>query len=345
MKTDTVIMSVLIALFVSIAQAAPDSPTLGHTLTVTPEIKKAFHSGDAIKIRSVKGTAPKFQIGGTYRVVGTCRQQTLKNATLYLGNTAEAGSDAIAASAGSSLNKPVPNGTTEFDITFTLLLCFPATAGSTHVPLPADVIMNKGAGRGDWLIVKVRLESGEESPFIVDTGSPGSVLDKSFEPRLGTRLHPFTLRTFFGRQESGLYAAPKLYLGNVPLVTDRYIATFDFKKASACRRSGIMGILGMDCLARYCIQLDFEAGTMRFLKADQVNPAELGKAFPLVLSSSLNKRPMDLSIHHTGLFGGSNTNLMIDTGYNNDGIIENGVINGHYLTRIVHFFIRFRDLR
>ena len=121
MKTDTVITSVLIALVVSIAQAAPDSPTLQHRLTVTPEIKKAFHSRDAIKIRSVTGTAPKFQTGGTYRVVGTCRQQTLKNATLYLGNTAEAGSDAIAASAGSSLSKPLPNGTTEFDITFTLL--------------------------------------------------------------------------------------------------------------------------------------------------------------------------------------------------------------------------------
>jgi hypothetical protein len=102
-------------------QAAPDSPTLRHTLTVTPEIKKAFDSGDAIEIRSVTGTAPKFQTGGSYRVVGTCRQQTLKNATLYLGNTAEAGSDAIAASAGSSLSKPLPKGDTEFDITFTLL--------------------------------------------------------------------------------------------------------------------------------------------------------------------------------------------------------------------------------
>src|SRR2546429_322681 len=103
MKTDTVITSVLIALVVSIAQAAPDSRTLQHTLTVTPEIKRAFRSGDKIKIRSVTGTAPKFQTGETYRVVGTCRQKTLKNAPLYLGNTAEAGSDAIAASAGSCL--------------------------------------------------------------------------------------------------------------------------------------------------------------------------------------------------------------------------------------------------
>jgi hypothetical protein len=121
MKTGTVFTSVLIALVVSIAQATPDSPPLQHRITVTPDIKRAFHRGDTIKIRSVTGTAPKFQTGGTYRVVGTCRQQTLKNATLYLGNTAETGPDAIAASAGSSLSKPLPHGTTKFDITFTLL--------------------------------------------------------------------------------------------------------------------------------------------------------------------------------------------------------------------------------
>ncbi len=95
--------------------------SLQYTLRVTPEIKRAFHSDDSIKIRSITGTAPKFRTGGTYRVVGTCTQQTLKNATLYLGNTAEAGPDAIVASAGSSLFRPLPNGTTEFDITFTLL--------------------------------------------------------------------------------------------------------------------------------------------------------------------------------------------------------------------------------
>jgi hypothetical protein len=132
MKTDTVITSILIVLVVSIAQACsfgkharaqatPHSSTLQHTLTVTPETKKAFHNDDAINIRSLTGSAPTFRTGGTYRVVGTCRQQTLNNATLYVGNTAEAGPDAIAASAGSSLYKPLLNGTTEFDITFTLL--------------------------------------------------------------------------------------------------------------------------------------------------------------------------------------------------------------------------------
>ena len=101
--------------------AQQDRRQFQYTLRVTPEIKRAFHPDDCIKFRSITGTAPRFQTGGTYRVVGTCTQQSLKNATLYLGNTAEAGPEAIVASAGSSLFRPLPNGTTEFDITFTLL--------------------------------------------------------------------------------------------------------------------------------------------------------------------------------------------------------------------------------
>jgi hypothetical protein len=105
----------------SVAQAAPETPSLSYTLTVRPEIKRPFHGNDSIEIRSITGTAPKFQTGGTYRVVGTCRQETLKNATLCLGNTAKPGSQAIMASTGSALSKPLPNGTTEFDFTFTVL--------------------------------------------------------------------------------------------------------------------------------------------------------------------------------------------------------------------------------
>jgi len=229
-----------------------------------------------------------------------------------------------------------------------LLLSFRAIADSIVSPLPVDVTMNNEAGRGGWLIVKIRVASGEELPFIVDTGSPGCVLDKSLEPKLGTRLSLITLWTMFGEQKSGLYASPKLYLENVPLKTGRYIATYDFKKISAFRREGVMGIIGMDCLVNYCIQLDFAAGRMRFLNPDQMNPVDLGEAFSLALSGKSENKNIStrfLSIHHAGLLGGSSTNLMIDTGYNNDGAIDDGVIKGHYFTRVVHFFIPFRDLR
>jgi hypothetical protein len=120
MKT-RLICSLVAAVAISVAQAASEKSTLTHRLTVTPEIKRAFHANDSIKIKSVTGNVPKLQTGGTYRVVGTCYQSTLKNAMIYLGNTAESGSDAIVAVAGSSLSKPLRNGSTDFDIAFTLL--------------------------------------------------------------------------------------------------------------------------------------------------------------------------------------------------------------------------------
>jgi hypothetical protein len=121
MKIRVAIQTLLTVIVVCIAQAAPEAPALPHTLSITPEIKKAFRADDAIEVRSVTGTATKFQIGGTYRLAGICRQQSLKNATLSLGNTSEPGSEAISAKEGSSLYKPLTNGTTAFDITFTVL--------------------------------------------------------------------------------------------------------------------------------------------------------------------------------------------------------------------------------
>jgi hypothetical protein len=229
-----------------------------------------------------------------------------------------------------------------------LLLRLSATAESVLAPLPPEVSINKEAGRGGHLIVTLRLESGEELPCIVDTGSSGTLLDKSLEPKLGKRIGPLTIWSDFGQQESGIYAAPLLYLGNVPLKTYHQVFTYDFKKVPAFSRAGVRGILGMDCLQHYCVQLDFEEGRMRFLGPEQVKRAELGKAFPLTYSVTAAKKNVPsmslLFIPATGFFG-TKTNVMIDSGDNSDGAFEKGSISGHYLTRLAHFFIRSRSLR
>jgi Aspartyl protease len=237
-----------------------------------------------------------------------------------------------------------------------LLFCPRATANSIHPQLPSDESMNKGAGRGSWLIVALRLESGEELPFIVDTGSPVTLLDTSLEAKLGKRLETMTFSLpAGGKQESGVYPAPKLYLSSILLATDSCIVTYPFKQLSTRSHQRIMGVLGMDCLRHYCVQLDFQAGKMRFLAPDQVNAAEVGKAFPLTFSNKgQNFPPMFSSsdpndslpfIQHAGLLGGTTTNSLIDTGDNVDGAVEKGVIKGHYLTRFVHFLIKFRAVR
>ncbi len=100
---------------------AAETTYLPYTLNVTPEIKKAFQGTDSIEVRAVIGSASRFEVGGTYRVVGVCRQEAIHNAVLYVGNTATSGSAAITTPAGSSLTKKCDSGLTPFDVTFTLL--------------------------------------------------------------------------------------------------------------------------------------------------------------------------------------------------------------------------------
>jgi hypothetical protein len=211
-----------------------------------------------------------------------------------------------------------------------LLLCSCATephpvAVTPRPALPADVTMNRDAGRGSHLLVTLRLESGEELPFLVDTGAPMTILDKSLAPRLGKCLGTHTLWNFGVQYESNEYAAPKLYLGNVPLITDCNALTSDYlAKMSSGTGRPIMGILGMDCLRHYCVQLDFKAGKMRFLDPNRLRVTKLGRAFPLTFSSASQDHPEWIHpyIHHASLARGPATDLLIDTGADNDGALE-----------------------
>jgi len=78
----------------------------------------------------------------------------------------------------------------------------------------------------------------------------------------------------------------------------------------------------MDILRHYCIQLDFEAGKMRFLDPDHLNTAELGKVFPLTLNGD---RPF---IQHDSLLGGTSANPLIDTGFKTDGVVIMDALKG-----------------
>jgi hypothetical protein len=162
-------------------------------------------------------------------------------------------------------------------------------------------------------------------PFLVDTGSPVTLLDKSLEPKLGKCLGTTTLWNFGARYEGSVYAAPKLFLGRTPLITDSNAVTSDYlEKMSSRTGHPTLGVLGMDCLQHYCIRLDFKAGKVRFLDPNGIKAAQLGQAFPLVFSSASESdgkwiRPY---IRRGSLVGGEDTNLFIDTGANGDGNLE-----------------------
>ena len=157
--------------------------------------------------------------------------------------------------------------------------------------------------------MKLHLADGQEIPVIFDTGTPDSlIIDKSLEPKLGKRIHGTKVGMFGGPvQKSDVYIAPKLYLENVPLMTGPTISTYNFGNWNS------KGIIGLDCLKHYCLQLDFQAGKIRFLDPNHLDTTNLGKAYPITFT-----RWGFAFIHEGSLIGGESTNPLMDTVYAND---------------------------
>ena len=208
-------------------------------------------------------------------------------------------------------------------ILFSLLfLCSCATQDTIRPPVLAETSFNQEAGRGGLLLVSLNLESGEELLFVVDTGSPFCALDKTLESRLGNPLKNYQIHSMYGATPSKLYKAPKLYLNKIPLKTGDTVAVMDFKRLSddlnqlAHSSHRIMGILGMECLRHYCIQLDFVDKKLRLLNSNHPGDQDLGKTFPLTISHG------PYLIVRGSLAGGNGTSSMIDTGMTFDGDVS-----------------------
>jgi hypothetical protein len=175
--------------------------------------------------------------------------------------------------------------------------------------------MNKGAGRGGPLIVTLRLQSGEDLPLILDTGTSGTFLDKSLNPRLGEPIGQETVQSWGHYEKKDLYAAPKLYLGGTLLMAGRNVMTSDFKQLSSDAGHPVMGILGLDVLEHYCIQFDFAAGKVRFIDDERADKQKWGAAFPIVALNSNDGRPAVAQ----NLLGVQGPHSLIDSGYMSDG--------------------------
>jgi Aspartyl protease len=197
-------------------------------------------------------------------------------------------------------------------------LCCGAAQNADGPQLPADVTMNPEAGRGGLLLVTCRLADGDALPMVVDTGCPMTAFDKSLAPKLGSRLDTGTVWNFGVQQEVGVYAAPKLYLGDVPLqMTGTNVVTFDRGRMADPVRLPALGILGMDVLGNYCIQLDFAAGKVRFLDSAQADKTHArvrwDESFPLI---DVGDGCLAINENLAGVEGPGS---MIDTGCNFGG--------------------------
>jgi hypothetical protein len=103
-----------------------------------------------------------------------------------------------------------------------------------------------------------------------------------------------------------------LLLGDVRLVTGEMVATEDL--AAHFPGHTVDGILGMDCLGHYCLQLDFSENKIRFLDGTRLSGQELGTAFPITPIRGC-------FFVNYNLAGVKQYGSLIDTGCNLDGVL------------------------
>ncbi|MEI8342494.1 MAG: retropepsin-like aspartic protease, partial [Verrucomicrobiota bacterium] len=192
-----------------------------------------------------------------------------------------------------------------------LLLCSCATQAPVGHGIPSETVFKPVAGHDQRIYLTLHLESGRELLFIVDTGAPVTLLDKSLEPDLGkcTGTYRSNYDALGIVTEVKVFHPPKLFLGGIQLLTGDQVYTDDVQSLPTGRP--VMGILGMDCLRHYCIQLDLPAGKLRFLDPAHSGIGITGEKYPI---SWVNGVPWI----HANLFGDSKEAYMVDTGCPDD---------------------------
>lgn len=110
---------------------------------------------------------------------------------------------------------------------------------------------------------------GEEYDFILDTGATHVVFDASLKDKLGKRfLWPKKAKVAGGKTvKVELFRIPQAYLGPLSLKDRGLIAVIDLELLSSTLGRKVHGLIGMDFLKKYVVQIDFDEGLISFHKS------------------------------------------------------------------------------
>ncbi len=115
---------------------------------------------------------------------------------------------------------------------------------------------------GDILLLPVTFE-GKTQLFLVDTGTVVTVFDKAL--LLGQPTHRIPVETVSGNKDIDMFDAPNAQVGKLSLRSGPYVLGTDLRMLRLVSGREISGIIGMDFLSNYVVQIDFDAGKLSFL--------------------------------------------------------------------------------
>lgn len=115
-------------------------------------------------------------------------------------------------------------------------------------------------GRSPFITVNV---CGRTIKMLVDTGCSRTGLDSSFCPDLGDSVGAVDQLTFAGIIQAEVFNPPEFELGGLKHTPEGPIFCQDLSDLRKITGEDFWGIVGMDILHHYVVQIDFDQGTLR----------------------------------------------------------------------------------
>lgn len=133
------------------------------------------------------------------------------------------------------------------------------------------------------ILLPVRFE-GKEYLFVMDSGASTTIFDISLRAKLGPARQTATFRTGDQPVEMELFDAPNASLGRLSLKQAGPVACTDLALLRRMEGRDIRGILSLGWLARYAIQINYDAGLVTIFQRDGRKHPDWGESVPISVS-------------------------------------------------------------
>jgi len=180
---------------------------------------------------------------------------------------------------------------------------------------PKTLAEFKIAKGGDPMLLPVRFK-GKEYLFVLDTGLSHMVFDSSFKNVLGKAKKTEKGFTAGGPMDFELFDAPKAFLGPFNLKDCGGVFCIDLNMLSLIAGRKVSGVIGMNFLKNYVVQMDFDKGKLLFLKPATTKNPDWGQAF------EIEYYPIGIPFISGIILNDIKVDFMIDTGNNGTVILR-----------------------
>lgn len=167
----------------------------------------------------------------------------------------------------------------------------------------------------DLILLPVRFKE-KEYRFVLDTGSSHTVFDASFRHELGAATRTVEAQTAANSIIVELFDAPEAFLGPLNLQDCGEVGCLDLAMLSSVLGKPVSGIIGMNFLREYAVQIDFDEWMLLFIQPMGTDKPDWGR--DLAMNCELAGCP-----RITGrILDRINVDFLIDTGANASGYLE-----------------------